>query len=278
MLTILASSETNNLFNWTWAPSVLIGFGLWTIAYIILTRSTRRPDDNEFQPSTWQQISFHTATLVATVALISPLDHLGDDYLFSAHMVQHLLLMFVSAPLWLVGVPGWLLESLVPAWLRRFGHWLTRPLTAYVVFAFTMIGWHIPVFYNLALTHDWVHILEHLNYMAAAVIGWWPIAGPNVDFAPKPVPPLRIVYNFLLLLPFTALAAALTFVEVPLYPFYTIAPRILGLSVMADQQLGGLIMWVPTHMIFLLTISITFFQWFEHLGNAGDTVSAHTST
>lgn len=278
MSTVLTHSESANLLTWTWAPSVLIGFGLWTIAYILLTRPSRRPDTEMSQPTKWRQISFHTATLIAIIALISPLDHLGDEYLFSAHMIQHLLLMFVSAPLWLIGTPGWLLESLEPSWLHSFAHWLTRPLTAYIIFAFSMIAWHVPTFYNLGLEHDWIHISEHLNYMVAAVIGWWPIAGPKVYYAPKPALPLRMVYNFLLLLPFTALAAALTFTGVPFYPFYASAPRVLGLSVLADQQLGGLIMWVPTHMIFLLTISIVFFQWFEELGNAGDSVSAHTST
>ena len=278
MPTILTNSESANLFSWTWAPSVLIGFGVWTIAYVFLTRTKHRLDSEKSRPTPWQQISFHTATLVAIIALISPLDHLGDDYLFSAHMVQHLLLMFISAPLWLIGTPGWLLESLVPSWLHNFAYWLTRPLTAYIIFALSMTGWHVPLFYNLALEHDWIHISEHLNYMVAAVIGWWPIAGPKVSYAPKPAPPLRMIYNFLLLLPFTALAAALTFSEMPFYPYYTSAPRILGLSVLADQQLGGLIMWVPTHMIFLLTISIVFFQWFEELGNAGDSISAHTST
>ena len=80
---------------WTWYPSVLIGFGLWTLLYAWANRGRQTP--------LAQQVAFHLGTLAGLVALVSPLDELGDEYLFCAHMVQHLLLMLVTAPLWLIG-------------------------------------------------------------------------------------------------------------------------------------------------------------------------------
>jgi putative membrane protein len=257
---------SDEILSWTIAPSVLIGFGLWTLAYVYLTGHMRKRRNWGAPPSRGQQTAFHSATLIAVLALISPIDHIGDEYLFSAHMLQHLLLMFVSAPLWLAGMPSWLMQALVLERIETPAYWLTRPLIAFLIFSAAMSVWHVPFLYNLAFEHEWIHITEHLMYMAAAVIGWWPIAGPDVEFAPRPAPPARMLYIFLLAMPCTALASFLTFAKAPLYPFYVSAPRILPLSVMADQQLGGLLMWLPTHMILLLAFSITFFRWFNALG------------
>ncbi len=98
---------------WTWYPSVVIGFSLWTFLYILaIQRGEKTP--------LFQQAAFHAGTLIGLIALVSPLDELGDEYLFSAHMVQHLLLMFGTAPLWLMGTPGWLVDRIIPRGLNSF--------------------------------------------------------------------------------------------------------------------------------------------------------------
>jgi len=250
------------LTGWTFYPSVLIGFGCWTAAYVLVTGFFRVRNGWGKPPTLLQQLAFHIGTLVGFLALISPLDELGDKYLFSAHMTQHLLLMFVTAPLWLVGTPGWLLDLIVPVRLRSLAQWITRPVPAYAVFVGVMIIWHAPTLYNLALNNDGVHIFEHLTFMGAALIGWWPVLAAENSVAAPLFPPAGMLYLFLLAIPMTALSAVLTFSPVPLYPLYAHAPHTFGLSVMEDQRLGGLLMWIPAHMVVLLILGITFQRWF----------------
>lgn len=242
------------MVGWAWSPSVVIGFILWTLIYLWSCRVRPTP--------LWQQIGFHLGTLVGLLALVSPLDELGDLFLFSAHMVQHLLLMFVTAPLWLIGVPGGLVNSIIPKGLESLINRLTRPMSSFFIFVGVLYVWHIPAVYNLAQESEAIHIFEHLTFIAAALIGWWPVAGAKTARFPKPEPPARMLYLFLLAIPCTALAAALTFARAPLYPYYVNAPHFFGLDALQDQRLGGLLMWLPTHMVLLLAMGLTFRHWF----------------
>jgi putative membrane protein len=240
---------------WTWYPSVVIGFSIWTILYAVAIKRGR-------PTLLLQQVAFHFGTLAGLVALVSPLDKLGDEYLFSAHMVQHLLLMFITAPLWLIGTPGWMIDGIVPKGLTKSFTWLAGPMPAFVAFVVVMWFWHVPSIYEMAQESEGVHIFEHLTFIGAALIGWWPVAGTETSFIPKPEPPVRMLYLFLLAIPCTALAAILTFARMPMYPFYVTAPHPFGLDALQDQHLGGLLMWVPTHMFLFLALSITFLKWF----------------
>ena len=239
---------------WTWYPSVLIGFGLWTLLYAWANRGRQTP--------LAQQVAFHLGTLAGLVALVSPLDELGDEYLFCAHMVQHLLLMFVTAPLWLIGTPGRLVDEIIPKGLDGFFKRLASPLFAFLTFVGVMWFWHVPTVYEMAQESEVIHILEHLTFIGAALIGWWPVAGAEKSHLSRPAPPAGMLYLFLLAIPCTSLAAILTFAHTPLYPFYVTAPHIFGLDALQDQHLGGLLMWLPTHLFLLLAIGITFFKWF----------------
>lgn len=240
---------------WSWYPSVLIGFNLWTLGYAWANRDRHTPIP--------RQIAFHLGTLVGLLALVSPLDELGDQYLFSAHMIQHLLLIFVAPPLWLIGTPAWLVNRVIPEAISVLVKLLVAPVAAFLVFASTLAFWHIPTIYEMAQESEFIHILEHLSFMGAGLIGWWPVAGPQTQQIPKPQAPLRIIYLFLLAIPCTGLAAVLTFAYTPLYPFYMSVPHPFGLDALQDQRLGGLLMWLPTHMVLLLGVGITFFVWFE---------------
>jgi len=240
---------------WTWYPSVVIGFSIWTILYVVaIQRGKPTP--------VMQQIAFHLGTLAGLIALVSPLDELGDEYLFSAHMVQHLLLMFITAPLWLIGTPGWMVDRIIPKGLIKSVKWLTGPMSAFAAFVLVLWFWHIPFIYEMAQESEGIHIFEHLTFIGAALIGWWPVAGTETSIIPKPVPPVRMLYLFLLAIPCTALAVILTFAHTPLYAFYVTAPHPFGLDALQDQHLGGLLMWVPTHMFLFLALSITFLKWF----------------
>lgn len=245
---------------WVWYPSVVIGFTLWTAAYMLLLGTSRARGAG----GAARQLAFHAGTLLGLLSLVSPVDALADTSLFSAHMLQHLLLMFGMAPLWLLGLPAAPISSAWPAALRNAAARITTPAVAWVVFAGVMWIWHVPQLFELTLRYESLHIFEHLTLIGGALIGWWPIVSPTVVALPRPAPPSRMLYIFFVALACTALAALLTFSAGPLYPQsqYVHSTEVLGLSTMTDQRLGGLMMWLPTHMILLLALGVTFFRWF----------------
>jgi putative membrane protein len=199
------------------------------------------------------------------VALNGPLHDLSDYYLFSAHMVQHLLLTLLVAPLWLAGTPGWMLDALAEraASLRGLAavmSWLTRPLPAFATFSVAIVAWHLPGPYNAALeTHAW-HVVEHLVLLGAATVGWWPILSRSARLPALPYAG-QLLYLFVFGMPMTVVAAMVTGAEDVLYPFYAAAPRLFDLTPLEDQRLGGLIMWVPAGIIPVVAFTVVFFRW-----------------
>jgi putative membrane protein len=198
-------------------------------------------------------------------ALNGPLHDLSDWYLFSAHMVQHLILTLVVPPLLLTGTPAWMADALLrPPLARRLTalvvRTLTRPLPAFAAYAVGLIAWHMPAPYNAALeVHGW-HVVEHVVLLATAMLGWWPILSPSTLAPPLPYA-AQLLYLFVFGMPMTVVAAMITAADTVLYPFYEAAPRITDLSPLADQRLGGIIMWVPSGLIPLITFTAVFFRW-----------------
>ena len=208
---------------------------------------------------------FATALLVLLVALNGPLHDLSDYYLFSAHMVQHLLLTLVVPPLLLAGIPSWMADALV----RRLGRVralgalaraATRPVPALALYTVALVGWHLPGPYGAALEHHRLHIVEHVALMATALVAWWPVLSPSA-LLPRLHYGAQILYLFAFGIPMTVVAAMITGAEQTLYPFYAAAPRLFGLEALADQRLGGLIMWVPAGLVPLLAFTVVFFRW-----------------
>jgi putative membrane protein len=210
-------------------------------------------------------VRFGGALVVALVALNGPLHDLSDWYLFSAHMVQHLLLTLVVPPLLLTGMPAFMVDGLLrPVLTTRVGaavvRTVTRPLPAFALYAVAVVGWHLPGPYNAALEiHGW-HVVEHLVLVAAAVAGWWPIVSPS-RLAPALPYAAQLLYLFVFGMPMTVVAAMITGAEHVLYPFYEAAPRLFDLTPLADQRLGGVIMWVPSGLIPLAAFTVVFFRW-----------------
>jgi putative membrane protein len=199
-----------------------------------------------------------TALAVLLAVLNGPLHALSDRYLFSAHMVQHLALTLVVPPLFLIGVPDFMLDP----WLARMPavRWLTRPVPALAVYTVALVTWHLPGPYALALeVHAW-HIVQHLTLLAAAGLAWWPVLARSA-IAPRLPHAGQILYLFAFGFPMTAVAAMITSAETLLYPFYATAPRVTALTPLADQRLGGLIMWVPAGIVPLIAFTIVFFRW-----------------
>ena len=204
--------------------------------------------------------TFAVAGGLVTLLLVlnGPLHALSDRYLFSAHMVQHLALSLVVAPLLLAALPAFMVDTLArPVWLARA---LTRPVPALGLFAVVLIGWHLPGPYGLALEHHAVHIAQHLSLIAASVVAWWPVLSRSAK-APRLQPAPQILYLFAFGFPMTAVAAMITNAERLLYPFYEAAPRLIGLSALADQRLGGVIMWVPAGLVPIVVFTVVFFRW-----------------
>ena len=242
---------------WSIHPSTVIG--LAALAGIYLWRARHAPPGESLSGP--RKASFFAALFVIFASLNGPLHDLSDDYLFSAHMVQHLLLTLAMPPLLIAGFPGWMLRPLlrnrvVAAIARR----VTRPIICYAIFNVVIAAWHIPNLYNAAMANHNVHIVEHLMFMAAAVLMWWPLMSPLPEL-PRLAYPGQMLYCFLMSIPMSIIAIYITLADHVLYPAYASAPRISPLSPMNDQLLGGLIMWVPGGLIFALIMTVVFFKW-----------------
>lgn len=201
--------------------------------------------------------AFAAGWLTLFIALVSPLDALGGE-LFAAHMVQHEAMMLVAAPFlvagkvfpaWLWGLPaGWrksvdsLARSRPPAALWAF---CTQPLAAWLLHALILWGWHIPFLFQAALRHNGVHILQHLGFLVSALLFWWTMVERRHGIAGWL---LGAFYIFTTAIHTGILGALLTFATSPWYPIYAATAPAWGFSPVEDQQLGGLIMWVPASL------------------------------
>jgi putative membrane protein len=259
------------LTGWSLDPSVILGVLALGggYAYGIGSLRERKGWGPEVKP--WRQVSFYGGLAVLAFALLSPLDKLGDVYLFSAHMVQHMLLVMVVPPLLLMGTPDWLLRPVLKLpGVLPVARWLTFPVVAFLIFNADFWIWHLPPLYDATLTNPTLHIVEHITFLVTATINWFPVASPVPDELPRLPRLMQVLYLFLNCQPMVALGALITFAPQAVYVPYLIAPRIFGLSVITDQQLGGLIMWIPGNFVYILVMSIIFFQWVEHMDDGND--------
>lgn len=212
-------------------------------------------------------IALAIALLVLFFSLNGWLHDLSDSYLFSAHMVQHLMLTLVVAPLLVMATPGWMLRpTLRSRTIAALARWLTNPFHTFAIFNVVFAGWHLPPLYNLAMAHHWLHIGQHLMFLVASVLMWWPILSPLPEL-PRLAYPMQMLYLFLMSIPMSIVAVYIAYADSVLYPAYAIAPRIWGISPMQDQQMGGLIMWIPGGLYFFTIISVIFFRWQQRDGD-----------
>jgi len=239
---------------WDLHPSVILGLALLGGLYVYLggLGAPRR-----------RVASFGGALLVLGLSLNGPVHNLSDGYLFSAHMVQHLVLTLVFPPLLLYGTPAWVVRPLLrPRWVQGFGRWATRPLAAGVLFSAPITLWHFPQFYEAALEHHPLHIVQHLVFLATGVLMWWPVLSPTPEL-PRAGYLTQLLYLFTLGLPMSVAGALITLSGDVLYPFYAAAPRVWGggLAPLADQQLGGLVMWVGGTIYLWVAATVVWFRW-----------------
>jgi putative membrane protein len=240
---------------WSIHPSTVIGIAALGTVYVWGAKHFLR------DPTSGQKIYFLSGLLLMFVTLNGPLHDLSDDYLFSAHMVQHLLLTLAIPPLLLAGIPGWMLRPLLAhRFIRPAASFFTRAPIAFTTFNLVIAGWHLPPLYNAAMAHHSIHIVEHLTFMVAAVLMWWPLMSQLPEL-PRLSYPGQMLYSFLMSIPMSIIAVYIAMSDHVLYPAYAAAPRILPLSPLEDQLLGALIMWIPGGLIFVVIMTVVFFKW-----------------
>jgi putative membrane protein len=212
-------------------------------------------------PTPAQRLAYFSSLALLFLTLNGPLHDLSDFYLFSGHMVQHLILTLVVPPLMIVGTPGWMLRPMLrkPA-LFATARKLTSITSCFVLFNVVLAFWHLPPLYNLALANHGIHILQHLMFIAASVLMWWPLLSPLPEL-PRAAYPAQMLYCFLMVIPMSIISIYIAMADTLLYPAYAAAPRIMGITPMEDQQYGGLIMWIPGGVFFYAVMTVVFFKW-----------------
>jgi putative membrane protein len=249
--------------HWFLDPKVAVAvFGL-TAAYLLWVGplNRRRPGAAQRPVSTRDVVLFLGGSLSALVALGPPIDDWSHFFLASAHMLQHLILILLTVPLWIAGTPAWVYRPLVdnPVTNWIIGH-LTRPAPAFILANMINAVWHMPLLYNLALENELMHTAQHLCFVIAGVLLWWPLMSKVPEW-PRLSPPTQAFYLFLSTIPTGMIGALLTYAG-PLYPHYAEAStRPWGIDLKTDQEIAGLMMWVGMNTVILAVVSVIFLRW-----------------
>jgi putative membrane protein len=247
---------------WSSDPAVIVGLGFAALAYARGVRELWRRAGPGHGVRRWAAAAFGGGLVALFLALVSPLDALGTA-LFSAHMLQHLMLVAIAAPLLVLGAPLLpFLWALPPGGARAVGgRWhrarparaawrlLTRPLVGWALHAAALWAWHLPLLYQAALQSHVVHVLEHATFLGTALVFWWTVlrAGPRVGTGYA----VGVLSLFTMSLQGGVLGALMTFSRVSWYPAYAETVGAWGLTPLEDQQLAGLIMWIPASVVYL---------------------------
>ncbi len=249
---------TSPELRWLQDPAVLAPIALLVVVYARRFRAARVEAGGR-GAGPLQVLAFGGGIAALLAALVTPIDGLGEDYLFSAHMLQHVLLGDVAPVLLLLGLSRVILRPATRRLTqveRALGPFAS-PLTGLGLWLLLMYLWHVPALYDAALEHSGVHLLEHVSFFVAGVAVWWPLV--------QPVPmrrPLRglgtVAYIGAAKFGLAALGLYLTWSSTVLYDYYEHVPRIWGLSPIEDQNAGGAIMMVEQSITFVIALVVLF--------------------
>ena len=243
---------------WTFSVPILLSIALWVGVYVWRFRAARR--EARGRGAGWRQaLAFGAFGVVMLIALVSPIDALGEDYLFTMHMSQHILLGDIAPLLLLLALSRVIMRPATRRFVaieRRLGR-LANPLTFIVIWFGLLYFWHIPVMYEAAIRSPVVHALEHISFFTAGCAVWWPLIQPV---------PMR--YKLTGLAPFGYILGAklglgllglyLTWSKSVAYGYYECVPRIWGLSTLEDQNFGGAIMMLEQSLVLVSAFVILF--------------------
>lgn len=213
----------------------------------------------------WRLASYLCGLLLLVVALMSPIDVLSGQ-LFFLHMIQHLLLVMIVPPLlWLAAPFATGLWALPRSWRLAVGGWFqqeslfrralqaaTRPGLSWMLFVGVLFAWHDPGLYGMAQGNGWIHDLEHISFFGTAMFFWWRVTGAGPHIHGRSSLLARIGYVLAVVPPNMFLGVAISLAESPIYTYYLGVPRLYGISVMDDQTMAGLIMWIPGSMMYIV--------------------------
>jgi putative membrane protein len=235
-------------------PSIPIGVAILIAIYLGACRvAGRKP--------TRRQAMWFAIAMGAILFAHTELDELADARIFSMHMLQHLIETFVIPPLLLLGTPGWMIRPWILCRpIKPVARILTKPVIAFLIFSAIFVTAHFPLIFDRMCRDEDFHIFLHLMFMAAGVILWWPILSPIPEL-PRLSYPAQILYLFLLMIPMTAVAAPITLATRVIYPWYTEGAHGWGLKPLADQVLGGLIMWIGQGTYLMIVFTFIFYKW-----------------
>ena len=263
-----APAAVRSVWTWNLEPWLLFLLLASAIAYAVGLRRLWANAGTGRGVATSQAWAFAGGWLALAAALVSPLDPLGSR-LFSAHMVQHEILMVIAAPLLVLGRPlatwTW---AFSPAQRRTVGRmfqhrswqgvWstLTDPLVAWALHALALWAWHIPAAFDAAVRSEALHILQHFTFFGTALFFWWAVLGhdPRGRYGPGH----SALYLFTTMMHTGALGALLSLAPTPWYSEYVHSTSELGFDPVEDQQLGGLVMWVPAGLAYVIAALAVF--------------------
>jgi len=254
---------------WHAHPDVWVLFAGIEAGYLAAVRRHRQERGEEDPQWRRRATFFSLGVLVLWVGADWPIHDLAERYLYSAHMVQHLLFTLVAPPLLLAGMPPWLLRLMLrPRPFQRAFRFFTRPLVALIVFNGVLLFTHWPAVVDASVRSEGLHFGLHVVLVFSALAMWWPVMSPMPEMPPLP-PPGQMLYLFLQSLAPTIPASVLTFGSTLLYPVYGTFPRIWGISAHSDQLVAGLIMKLAGGAILWGFITVIFFRWHDRERQTG---------
>jgi len=241
---------------WLLVAGLLVAY-FWALR----TLGARHVEAFEFAATRRQKTFFVLGCLTIFVAADWPIHDLAERYLYSFHMIQHMLLTLVAVPLLMIGTPGWLWRAIVRP-ILPIARALTRPLVALIIFNGVLVFTHWPLMVTEAVQHHVLHFGFHVLLVFSALVMWTPVLSPIIEL-PRLTYPGRILFLFLQSLIPTIPASFLTFGSKPLYHIYETFPRLWGISAHTDQLVAGLIMKIVGAAILWTVIAVQFFRWYE---------------
>lgn len=238
---------------------VLATLGGLAAAYLLAARRHEQTTGEALQAG--RRTRFLGGVAVLLLGATWPIHDLAESYLYSMHMVQHMLFTFVAAPLLLTGTPAWMWRAiLAPRPFRAAWALLTRPLVALIVANGVLFFIHWPAVVTLSVRSELAHFSLHTLLLGSAIVMWWPVLSPLPEL-PSLSRPGQLLYLFFQSLAPTIPASFLTFGTEPLYPIYATFPRIWGVDALTDQLIAGLVMKIVGGAILWVVIAAIFFRW-----------------
>jgi putative membrane protein len=253
-----------NWGHWHNEPHLVGGLVLIGWLYALLTGPLRERLAGAGTPfpraEAWK---FYLSLVIFYFAVGSPLDQIGERFLLTAHMVQHQLIIYPAAALFLLGLPAWLVRPVTGRFaIRQLLRFAAHPTVCALIYVLTLSVWHHPGLYDWALQDRPVHIAEHVMFFGAALFYWWPVLSPSTELPPlRPGP--QMLYQIAVVIAMTPLFVYLAFSsDYPLYPTYEYAPRLIAMvSPIDDQLFAAAIMKVGGMFVAFVVFAVAFARW-----------------